>query len=732
MVFCWIEEEMTFKRWLIALMVLLLVADIAILLDVSVLRQVLGFLCFTTIPGLLILYTLKQNEISFLKKVLLSIGLSISFLIFAGLTINGLLPWFGYSKPLSTFSLVISLTLILAILGFSAYWRNKGSFQFSFPLEPYAHLKDKYLSLLLFPLLFPLLSVIGRHLADTSGNNLVLIVMFLMIPAYIVLLMWQNKKVPEATYPVAILMISLALLLSRGLTSNYLIGGDIYTEYNAFQVVSKNMHWSMAASPNSVTASLSTSLLPAIFQSLLGINPLYVYKVVLLMLTSLIPVIGYVIYERYVGSFYGFLSSFFFIAQIPFIYLLSGHLRVSIALISFSLALMILFDNKIAGLNKRILFLIFLISLVVEYYVLPVIFSGLMVFFWLIPKITKRSPQPLSIIALVILPAMLIFFWWGQLTATAFSSYIVFTKDIIVNLSNLFVEELHGPAVTSLYTLAPYPSPLMHVPSIIQRISFAIISIGVIFTVITKEQRVKFSNYTILMVGSLAILVAEIILPRASIRYGEDRLYIQLLIILAPAFIMGCQAIYNGAHAVCVHFHRRKSRACNSHSKHKQSTFNWMAILIGVMLVCQFFSSSFLYNQLLGFPAHEIMDTKSSRYAELYVHDSEVVAATWLGANNVRTLQVYLGNLLQPDCGGVFEYTDYGANRKFTVDGFRKDEFYTSSYIFLGHLNVVDGRVNSPYLGGLPYGEVYLLTKYAYRFADRKRIYDNGNVNIYR
>jgi len=112
---------MAFKKWLITLMVLIVAADIAILLDIPVLRQILGFLCFTTIPGLLILYIIKLDEIDFLKKLVLSVGLSLSFLIFVGLLINTLLPWFGYLKPLSTLPLVLFFSLAIAILGFGAY-----------------------------------------------------------------------------------------------------------------------------------------------------------------------------------------------------------------------------------------------------------------------------------------------------------------------------------------------------------------------------------------------------------------------------------------------------------------------------------------------------------------------------------------------------------------------------------------------------------------------------------
>ncbi len=491
---------MTFKKWLITLIVLLLVADIAILLDIPVLRQALGFLCFSIIPGLLILYTLKLNEIGFLQRFLLSVGLSISFLIFAGLLVNFLLPWLGNPRPLSTLSLVISLSVIIAILCFGAYWRNRKGSQFAFPTKLGEDFRDKHVSWLLWPVLFPFLAIIGRRILDAGGSNAVLLVMFFLIPLYMVVLMWQSKNVPKLTYPLAIGMISLSLLLARGLISSYLIGGDIYAEYHSFQVISKNLRWAIEAEGGirgMMSGTLSVSLLPAMLQSILGINPLYIYKAVLLIFISLVPVIGYAIYEKYLPPPYGFLSAFFLMAQLPFIYLLTGQIRLGIALLSFSLAVMVLFDDRIVGLNRSLLYLLFLFSLVVQYYALPLIFLVLMFILWLVPSTWKSNfaSQTVSIIAAVLLPATAIYFWWGQVTATVFGTYIYFAKEIVSHLANFFAEEARGGLIASLYTPATQLTLVEQVPGIVQRLSLVTVVIGVSSILVRKEQRAKLGNY---------------------------------------------------------------------------------------------------------------------------------------------------------------------------------------------------------------------------------------------
>ena len=99
--------------------VLLITTDLAILLDIPFLRQNVGFLFLTILPGLLILQTLKLNKIDFLERIILAWRVSISFLMFFGLFINNLLPSLGYATPLSTISLLISFNIAIITSGYN-------------------------------------------------------------------------------------------------------------------------------------------------------------------------------------------------------------------------------------------------------------------------------------------------------------------------------------------------------------------------------------------------------------------------------------------------------------------------------------------------------------------------------------------------------------------------------------------------------------------------------------
>jgi len=94
--------------------------------DIPVLRQIISFIFLTFIPGILILRILKIHHISAIESLLYSVGLSLAFVVFAGLFANFVLPLIGISKPISTFPLLATLSIFILILGAVAYQRDAG------------------------------------------------------------------------------------------------------------------------------------------------------------------------------------------------------------------------------------------------------------------------------------------------------------------------------------------------------------------------------------------------------------------------------------------------------------------------------------------------------------------------------------------------------------------------------------------------------------------------------
>ena len=699
------------KEWFTFFVITLFLVDIVILLDIPFLRSVFAFLYFTTIPGLLILYILKINKIEFVKKFVLSIGLSIAFLMFVGLFINTLYPLFGISKPLSTRSLVVSFAIIMVILSFVAYKRNKDDFRPFGILDIELNLKkDQFISPLLFPIIFPFLAILGTYFMNTQGNNTILMVMLFLIPIYVVLVVYFRERIPKVVYPIAILMISIALLLSYGLTSNYVNGADVHNELYAFKVVTSNFYWSMSNYNHVLTACLSVSLLPAIYQSLLNINNCqYMYKLVYQLIFSITPLVVYIISKKYINECYAFLASVFFISQLFFIYTMQSAVRQGIAIFFFALGMMVIFSNEISGFNKKMLFLIFMFSVIVSHYSTAYVMFILMFLSSLVIAVSSIQGylQSNRIITIVmgILCFVAIFFWYSQVTQTS-SNVENFIVNTFKNLGNFFIEESRRSGTMAVIGKGGLIETLpQKIRIVIYDTTFAFILIGFFYLSRNCKERSKLdTEYFLGMVISLGLLASMIIVPYIS-TYSTGRLYQQMLVFLALAFVMGGDALSK--------FIRKPQLGL---------------LIILIVLILQFFSVTYVTDQILGVPTSMVLNRDGIMHDTLYIYDQEVFGAKWLLSNGNNDLMVYTDSF-----GAIRLIEEYnGKLPKISSDIFSKNETTSEGYIYLRHANIVSGEV---YLKGSPTGK-YLLTKnltaFNHLFIRGDKIYNSGSAEVWK
>ena len=296
--------ERDIKNYLWIIVTILLLTDLAALLNIPFVRQTLGFLFLTIVPGLLILQIINLNKIGSTEKVVLSVGLSISFLMFFGLLINNLSLNLGYETPLATIPLLISFNVafvVLAIIGlnFSEKKIVKPSIftllNFCKNCLPNLNLSTSEKAFLVVPFLFPALSIFGMYVMNTTDNNIVLMFLLFLIPIYVAFVCFSNKRFPKRLYPVVIFLISISLLLLMSLRSNHLIGYDTHSEYYLFLNTWDNLHWHALGYGNQLDACLAISLLPTIYQSILNINPEFLYKILYSLIFSISPLVIYII-----------------------------------------------------------------------------------------------------------------------------------------------------------------------------------------------------------------------------------------------------------------------------------------------------------------------------------------------------------------------------------------------------------------------------------------------------
>jgi len=321
------------------LLILLLVATaLAVLLNIPFFRQVLGFLFLSLVPGFLILTILRLNKLGLTERLVLSVGVSSFFLMAFGLLFNMICLGVGYATPLSTSPLIIYFGVILLTLGIIAYKVNGEAF--SFNLSDFK-LSTTETAFLVPSFVFPLLSIGGVYLMNATDNNVVLMLLLFLIPGYAILIAVLRRKVPERIFPVIILLTGISLMLMLPLRSSHIVGMDTHDEYYLFQQTSSNLHW--AVFENSVLdVCLSISLLPAIYQSFLNMNPEFLFKILYVVIISTLPLVVYIISKKYIGSFYAFFSSLFFLSIINFIWT-AYYIRSNMGVLFFALAIMALF-----------------------------------------------------------------------------------------------------------------------------------------------------------------------------------------------------------------------------------------------------------------------------------------------------------------------------------------------------------------------------------------------------
>ncbi len=681
--------------------IILLLYDITVFLNIPLLRPLMGFVYFSTIPGLLILYALKINNIAVVKKFFLSIGLSISFLIFGGLLINTLYP--ALAKPLSATNIVIFFNVMLFILLFISYITNKDNRDLRISLGFKTDGK-RLISPLMFSFLFPFISILGTHLMNMQENNIVLIFMLVLIPIYIVAIFYLDSQIPEITYPFSIIMIGISLHLMHSLTSNYLIGRDIHIEYYIARLTVNNMLWDVSNYQHAYSACLSIAILPPIYGLLLGIDVLYVFKLLFPILGALIPAICYVIFSKYVEKKYAMLASFFFMAQVPFIYDLQSATRTEIALIFFALAILVFFDNEINMMNKRILFLIFTFSIVVSHYSTSYLFFAIVSIMFLsenyFSKLYGKNKESFSLISIgtIALLFMVIFFWYSQITFTPFDNLLDFIQKTFVHLGNLFVDEVRAQSATAIIGVG-VSGASRWIVMIVQDLIIIFITIGLFDTILRYKGTKYHMGYISIMLISWTIMASMFILPFVSTGYGVYRTYQMGLITLAPMLYGGIDTVFKYISV-----------------KHLSSLF-FMSVL-----VLQFFCATHIVDEVFGNPNSVELDREGVKHEDYYIYDAEVSGSKWI--NNYGEIN----STIWTDARGYTRVlTAFDKIPPINSNFFKRTVTVKNGYIYLRYSN----KVNDKVFPTNNYSDVRNLSDYENLFYYKNSVYNNGGCEVY-
>jgi len=700
-------NNLSLKHQLFGIALIILITDLFITFDIPILRQAFGFLTFTLIPGFLIVAIMRLEKLGFTEKFVLSVGLSVAFLMFVGLIINEVYYAIGYKTPLSTYSLMISFSTIMFLMIFlimyQAYKRNDNK-NFIIPTLDFKTETEKILFII--PLIFPLLSVFGTYLMNTRDNNSVLLFLYFLIPIYVALVAFLRDRVSNKVYVIAIIMIAVSLLLMQSLRSDYLLGTDIHEEHYISQTISSLMHWDMEYATTYYyspvyNACLSVTILPAEYFSLANIDVYKIFKIFYPLIYAIVPLIVYLISKRYVGGFYAFLVSFFYMSQMYFILAGLYPIRTGLAVFFVGLAIFVFFNENIQNIKKKILFIIFLISVIFSHYstsytLFIVMFVSLIIVFLM--KIKFKQTTALTI-TVVILFFSVIFFWYGQLTETPFTSGVDMVKNTLEKLNDFFVEESRNTVQLDVLTAkhltmeAPYK-----ISYIVHMLTFFLIGIGTIIVAynLLKGDRKFPADYTILSFALLSVVFIVLIIPFGG--YDYQRPYSVALLLLSPMFFI--------AGFELLKFLNKKISFC----------------IIFSILILQFICASYLIFQIFGIPYSVTLNSEGEYYNYFWFYDEEIVSSMWLKDNKEKNIAIYgdyLCGVKNVDKAGI------GCHYNF----FKNNETITKAYVYLRYQNVKEKKVRID--TGYESEAMKNINEYTPLFINKNKIYNNGGSEIY-
>jgi len=663
--------------------------------QIPIIRQLIGFVYLTFIPGILLLRILGLHKLNNIETLLYTVGLSIVTLMFTGFFMNLIYPIFGVSGPISEIPLVTTISLLVLVLCYASYKRDG---DFSNP--SFIEVKDVLSPPVLVLCLIPFLAIFGTYLVNFHHNNILL--MFLIVAlAIIVILIGFDKLVPKKLYPLAVFGIAISLLYHRSLITMYLTGTDIHLEHYLCNIVIWGSHWDPSI-PMTVNAMLSIVMLAPIYSIITGMDPTWVFKIIYPFLFSLVPLGLYSVFQRQTDDKIAFLSCFFFVSTQSFYGLMLGAARQQIAELFFVLLISLMVNTNIDKIRRSFLFIIFGISLVISHYGVAYIFMFTLIAAWLIfvlmsnPAIQKLggdfyakfsrcriekfagNSNSLKIedrkISSTYVRLFVIFTltWYIYISnSVTFDSIVRIIDHIISGISDILNPEM----TEGLWAISTELSISRTITRYLYLITQFFISIG-IFMLLLKPSELKFNReYSTFSLIFFIMLLVSLAVPYTSTSMTTGRVYHVALFFLAPFCAIGCIIVFRAMGRVI-----KRSWT----SKVVKSSLKILSVFFAIYLL---FNTGLVCEVIKDDPPNSISLNNTVKHRQLF-DEGEVRGSQWLVDTGKDESDIYVDNF------GELMLRNFVHNidrvKVFTNESRRVD---SKSYVLMGLANVKDDKI---------------------------------------
>lgn len=714
---------------------LLFVLDISVLFHIPFYQQLFGIILLTFLPGFIFISLMKLNNLDTINKLLLIIGLSIAFDIFLGYLSNILFASLS-PTPLSSTFLMLIFNVSCIILYFINWITNNGSFIdfiFQNSIQSRSSLVISFLMII-----FLSSAIIGSYLMKNYDNNLLLISGFLLTILVLIVFTKFHKNITQNIFALTLFSMALFITFSFALRSDFIIGYDVHWEFSIFRTTLENLHWKIL-DYSALDSCLSISILPTVFQELCNFpNIILFYKLFFSAIVSLTPVVIFQISRIYLDNIFSFFAGLLFASNHVFMWS-AANPRTNIAILFFSLTILVLIVD-IKSIERKFLFFIFTLSMIVSHYTSSFQFFFILIAVWILFQISSHKSKDIhyrkiSLFSIFFI-FVVIFLWYSQVTEGAFNiSAIGFFKGSIKTLWDFLIIESRSGAMPEMlgvdFAARTIPRQI-HI--IIQWVIMALILIGLVIstfaekcflvkkitdnaffkkylfqlfmrktTIFRNNKILQFPinekiDFEFLLIGicSFGLLCFIVLVPQGSIGLGTDRTYLQMLVPLSVFFIIGSLFVSNFLHL-------------------NEKTF--LLIILIPSILC---STGVLY-QLFDIPHEPTFTSKGELYDTIYPTNTDVISGKWIINYSIPHSTIFYISIESENI--LRDYKDIKKN-------------YDNRYIKPENNLNIHGYLHIPFHVQKT-GELYHKHKYTniiefpQIFQEKSLIFNNGDSTVY-
>jgi len=683
--------------------------SIATFLDMTVARQVIGFIYLTFIPGITLIKLLKIKIEDLAETILFAVGLSVASLMLIGFLINELTPLFGIQRPLSFIFLFPAINVFVLVCGVVAYLRgrNDSALSYEFKVEN---------SLTAFLLLcIPILSVIGSITSGAYGDNRILLFTLIIIGTVFVVSVVSRKAVSSKLYPLVVFIIALSLVYHASLISDKLVhfGSDFPGEIFVQKIVERDGYWNpVGPYPSDLSvgrsyAMLSVTLLPTIYSIFLNLDSILVFKLFYSLLFAFVPVGLYVLWKNFVNEKFAFISAFLFASFQPFYGELLGLNKQMVGelfLVLLLIALLIKGKDKVA---RTVCLILFSFGLIVSHYGLAEIFLLFLTSVWILSLIIRGSSKSITF-SFVMLFFVLTFTWYiFTSSSTVYSAFLHFAQSVYDKMGDIFNLRLREPEILRGLGIEQPPTIWNMISRVFAYATEFFILIGFIQLVMKGRTKNRFGKeFSLFILIAMLFLFALILVPGLSGIMGMTRFYNVLLLFVAPLCAIGADAI------IKLIF------------KHQGESNKTLTLILVVLMGYFLFQTGFVYEVTESYswsvPLSKHRMDLGRLYREFgYINAYSISGAQWLSnKTNVLTTTIYADRYSR-----LNELRAYGLIRAGSVAVLSNTTKVRSlGLVYLNPQNVIENVV---------YGKGSWNTSDLQLVSTMNVIYSNGGSEVY-